>query len=85
MIWKQVYWVSQSAGVAKEKTGRVVEIVPAKLMPTTKVREVGGPRDHESYVVEVTPIGKRGQPLKPRYYWPRVSQLQVMKHAEDGA
>jgi hypothetical protein len=60
-----VEWVSQSAGVAKKKRGKVVRILGAGDRPDG-VRNPGLPRDHVSYIVKVG----------SRRYWPRVSQLR---------
>lgn len=74
-----VTWTSQSAGVAKTKTGTVEEVVPAKGTPSRerfpqlyRSAGVGLPRDHVSYVVRVP--GKTAKAAGTTY-WPRVSAL----------
>lgn len=74
-----VTWTSQSAGVAKSKTGTIEQVVPAKSCPDRECflqlytgPGVGLPRDHESYVVRVP--GKTPKSAG-KLYWPRVSAL----------
>jgi hypothetical protein len=65
-IGDQVAWTSQSAGIAKHKTGGVVQVVPPGGYPVG-VRNPGMARDHLSYVVRVKYRG---------LYWPRVGHLR---------
>ena len=75
-----VTWKSQTGSVTKEKTGRIVQVVPAGQRPDRE-RFAGlyqGPgcgygRNHESYVVQVD-VGKtEGKSF--RFYWPVSSLL----------
>jgi hypothetical protein len=67
-----VSWNSASAGIWKEKTGTVVEVVKAGKAPAHEKSDWFS-RDHESYVVSVPSGGK----AKPKIYWPRVSALKL--------
>lgn len=58
-------------------TGVVIEVVP-KNVPPKSYGYGYSTRKHESYVVEVARVSKRGGDLKPLRYWPFVSRL---KHA----
>lgn len=87
-VGSSVTWRSQAQGVWKQKTGIVIEVVPAGEKPlnhTTISR-----RDHESYIVlvpRVAEAGKRGihpprpKVLKPEIYWPVRSQLKPSQEA----
>ena len=75
-----VYWISQSQGRRTEKIGDVVEIVPADVSLSQtrfadRFKKPGDPRNDESYIVCVGP--KPGSKAKPKYYWPRVSSLEL--------
>jgi hypothetical protein len=73
----RVTWWSSSGGSRTEKTGNVVEIIPADNRPDAKRWGLDSPgygRDHESYIVAVK-IGKTDK-AKPKHYWPRVSALE---------
>lgn len=72
-VGDMVTWDSQAAGTLLRKTGRVVEVVPAKTPPAFRMYST---RDHESYVVEVP--GKTSR-AKPRRYWPLASKLRRAK------
>lgn len=67
-----VTWKSQANGYWKEKTGKIVEVVPARARPNSKIKEPGLSRQEESYVVKV------GSQL----YWPRVSGLRQSEDLE---
>ena len=69
-----VVWDSQAAGVWRVKCGEVVEVVPAGKYPVRKV-DGGFTRDHESYVVRASAVGRKGP---ARTYWPRVSALRSL-------
>ena len=63
-ISKRVSWTSNGV----QKVGEITHVVPAAKTPSevgAKVKDAGGPRDHESFVVQAN--GKT--------YWPRVSLL----------
>ena len=69
-----VHWTSQAGGIAKKKTGKIIEVVPAGKEPMTVLRDPGGTRNHVSYVVHV-----EGAPRSSEAnYWPRVSGLRVV-------
>lgn len=64
-VGKRVTWSSNGV----EKVGEIVAVVPAGKVPSdfhVKVKDAGGPRDHESFAVSAN--GKN--------YWPRVSVLK---------
>lgn len=75
-VGDKVIWNSHAQGAWTQKAGTVVAVVPPhtrvqSLVP--QVRDPGGPRDHESYVVNVpTPSGKG----IGTFYWPRVNNLK---------
>jgi hypothetical protein len=71
-----VCWTSQSAGSTAYKRGFVVEIVGPGRRPIAMAGDLGGVRDHQSYVVEAAPIRALGRIGRKRAYWPRVSQLR---------
>lgn len=80
VLGQMVFWTSQSAGVIKEKSGKVMEVVAAGQLPCRqkfsslyKGAGVGMPRNHESYVVGVDVGRTPGASVK--YYWPRASSL----------
>ena len=65
----KVRWWSQSGGYLKKKEGEIWEIVPKGMAPhqlITTATELGGGRNHESYVIRVG----------NKTYWPRVSALR---------
>ncbi len=64
----EVTWTSQAGGHAKTKQGPIVEVVPRRKYPKSRVDGCGMSRQHESYVVRV------GNKL----YWPRVSALRLV-------
>ena len=67
-----VKWTSQSQGYVREKTGKIIEIVPAGNPAMSRISSstfVGGPRNHKSYVVKVG----------SKTYWPIVSKLVEIK------
>lgn len=71
----KVSWTSTSNGSTIKKVGTITRVVEAGLTPNSwDCSEYGGgaPRDHESYVVEVS--GPRGG---VKQYWPRVSALRL--------
>lgn len=74
-LGQMVRWTSQANGSAKEKRGRIVEIVPAGRLPDrerfSKLYSgsgIGSTRNHASCVVEVG----------SRYYWPRIIYLMAV-------
>lgn len=77
----EVFWESQANGTEAVKSGRVVCIVPAgQWIPkewSKKLPNHGGPRNHDSYIVEVM-VGKTDR-AKPKYYWPIANKLHVKK------
>lgn len=73
-----VAWTSQAGGKSKEKTGKVVAVVPAnqspRLFAPTGLRlktDALMMRNHESYLIQV---GK-----SKRLYWPLVKYLELAK------
>jgi hypothetical protein len=82
-VGDNVKWSSQAMGGWKEKTGEVVQVVPAggrveprALQSRLKARSAlgyGSPRNHESYIVAVA--GGTTDKAKPVLYWPVVSKL----------
>ncbi len=82
-VVKEVTWTSQAQGSGKEKTGKVIAIIPAKIYADLFL-----PRDvkpshvkydrhisiHERVLVAV-PAGKSGQITN--YYCPRKSVLEA--------
>jgi hypothetical protein len=71
-IGDRVTWKSQASSYVKVKTGVIEAIVPAGHLPSAEFQRlfrhgIGGPRDHESYVVRVR---------QATYYWPRVKGLE---------
>lgn len=71
VIGQGACWYSQSQGRATRKVGIVVQVVAPGERPVLDGRGAGGPRSHESYVVEVL----RGKTAKLQRYWPVVSNL----------
>lgn len=70
----RVRWTSQSAGFSVEKIGEIIEVVPAKASPQTKLDRPGMGRDHESYVVRAKkPNGRSAK------YWPKVKYLELVR------
>jgi hypothetical protein len=84
MIGKTVTWTSQSAGVSKTKTGKVVAVVAAGAIVGATIRRrpdlakyrtcnsmpnPGITRDHNSVLVAVD----------NDLYWPLVSKLEVIE------
>jgi len=67
-----VIWESQSHGNGKTKFGKIIEVVPTGRRPKSALRSPGGPRNHESYVVEV-----QGGTRKNTLYWPVASGLAL--------
>jgi hypothetical protein len=74
LIGAWVSWSSQAAGSRTTKTGVITQVVPAGAKPIG-INGCGVGRNHQSYVVKVTPMGKHG-PISPVLYWPRVSLLE---------
>jgi hypothetical protein len=70
----RVTWTSQANGRTVEKTGEVIEVVPAGKDPKTKIHGAGLWRQHESYVVHAVKDTKSGK--KTAIYWPIVSLLK---------
>ena len=69
-----VVWTSQSQGVDKTKEGVVVAVVAAGHHPFSclpsgmRIVNPGGPRKHESYLIQVG--------TRKNLYWPVVSLLK---------
>lgn len=62
-----VTWKSQANGTWKSKTGKIVEIVPPHVVPTSmRSSRIGGTRHDESYVVQT----------EDSLNWPLVSKLE---------
>ncbi len=81
-VGNTVTWASQASGTQKQKTGKVVCVVPRGCPPNRlpsghrggewgeKLDAPGLSRDHVSYVVLVG---------KSKVYWPRVSGLTLVQ------
>lgn len=81
LVGKTVTWESQSHGIMKRKTGKVVAFVPGGGSPRKAIATYGlytkstsssmpfpgNTRDHNSVLVDVD----------GNLYWPRISQLEV--------
>ena len=63
----RVRWESQAGGWTKIKYGIIVEIVRPGREPHLPIKDIGGSRNHESYIVLVD----------RKYYWPRVRYLEL--------
>lgn len=84
-----VVWESQSQGSWKMKTGIVKECVPAGIDAKDVLMSLpgdpysvlwdlrSGPRNHDSYLVEVRPFAY--SKARPKLYWPRVSSLKKVE------
>ena len=72
-VGDKVAWTSQAAGVARTKIGEIVEVVPAHHRPQAKMKGLGMPRDHESYVVRA--VAMRNSNRSSKLYWPRANKL----------
>lgn len=76
VIGELVTWTSSAAGSTTTKIGVVIAVVAG----------IWKGRDHESYVVKVTPPSKRHpndkRPRKPVIYWPIASKLRPAKVKE---
>lgn len=72
-----VTWTSQAGSYEKTKTGQIVAVVapgipPKRCVPSGfDLRNPGGPRNHESYLVQV------GRQIN--LYWPLVKKLEKAK------
>jgi len=76
-VWDNVKWTSQAGGFTTNKTGVVIEVVPAGEKPRMKIKDAGGCRDHESYVVKLVSFNKGGvEKKRSGKYWPLVRHLQ---------
>lgn len=90
-IGDNVYWESHGQQGYTTKKGKVVQVVPAGVLPKQgffipthkfmygygRGTDMGFPRKHESYLVEV-PGGKTPK-AKPRLYWPVTSKLKKVE------
>jgi len=84
LVGDRVTWKSQAGGSWKQKTGTVVEVVPAFKVP--KDKNFGSSRNVESYIVEVSYPAKRSKSAikkvvqrKPERYWPLARNLKLVK------
>jgi hypothetical protein len=75
-----VQWTSQAAGSSTTKQGTVVEVVAINTAPKHReqIKDCGRFRPTESYVVKVD----RGEKVKPKFYWPLVSLLRMIKSVQ---
>jgi hypothetical protein len=85
-----VKWTSKAGGHALEKSGSVIEIVPAGSTPKANLghHAGGSPRAIESYIVAVPQKSKSTspRPMKPKLYWPHVGVLEKLEgSAEESA
>lgn len=84
-VGDKVRWKPRAAGYFKVKKGKVIAVIPVGevarpqdwLFHRCMFDGDGGPRNHESYLIEV-PGGKTGT-ATPKLYWPRVSQLRKVE------
>lgn len=75
-VGDEVKWMSQSAGVLREKHGVVVEVVPPGKLPTKlNPRKVGRPRDQVSYLVRAQAVIDKVN-THARNYWPKTLHLK---------
>ncbi len=87
-----VTWWSQAGGIGRNKTGKVVAIVPAGQDPAAVAQRLqsggltfsdrlggAGARDEERYLVlvEMPRLNDARTAKKPRLYCPRVSTLKA--------
>jgi hypothetical protein len=74
-----VKWTSKAGGHALEKSGSVIEIVPAGSSPKANLghHAGGAPRSIESYIIAVPQKSrsKSPRPMKAKLYWPHVGVL----------
>jgi hypothetical protein len=89
-VGDSVRWYSQAGGsLPTTKVGKVVVIVPPDTDPLSAAAKIADqydssrcdikrslPRQHESYLVLVQQVDKKGVPLRSRLYWPRVCHLE---------
>lgn len=77
----EVTWTSQSQGVETKKKGVVIAFIPkhlsASVIWASHLNDIKfNPMDiqrvssFDRYLVRVERLGKKGQPLKPKYYAP---------------
>ena len=71
-IGDRVHWTSQAAGIEQTKVGVVIAVVPPGV--PAALRDAGGPREHESYIVKASILGGGN---RERKYWPLVSKLEL--------
>lgn len=84
-LGEQVTWITKGNGTEIQRTGIVVLIIPRGILPMPTVRsfckrnglrtpELGGSRQHESYIIAVP-----GETIrhKPRIFWPRLTELRL--------
>ena len=83
-IGDTVIWESQAGSYSKKKIGTIAFVIsphywisPKKIKAQWSIscRFDGGQRSETSYLVKVFPTPNS----KPVLYWPRVSQLKVLK------
>jgi hypothetical protein len=86
----RVIWTSQSGSSWKTKAGVIVEVVAAGARPNRdrflylyKGPGVGQARDHESYVIETEKSRVNGRRMA-KFYWPRVSALNLQEGNANG-
>ncbi len=80
----RVTWSSSANGNTVQKTGLVIEVVPAGSLVTTNGFGFAT-RDHESYIVTVPqPASKRG-PRPDKLYWPRAAALRSVRGRKPGS
>ena len=78
----KVRWESQAAGISREKQGVVVEVVDENAYPTTMGKKnLGAPRNHESYVVRASVMnGSEAQKRRTKLYWPKAKYLTLISN-----
>lgn len=79
-IGDKVEWTSQAGGSWSTKRGEVIEVVPPRMEPAIRLKGMGYPRDHESYIVRTYEIQRySGVKKESRLYWPRVAALELVQ------
>lgn len=72
-VGDKVVWRSQAASVYSNKTGEVIDVIPAGQRP--KLPGCGMQRKHESYLIRATSDSTG----RVRKYWPIVSLLKTVE------
>ncbi len=78
----QVAWTSQAMGCIRSKSGEIIEVVPAKQCPKSKVKDPGLSRNHVSYVVRASYVDDAGK-KRTMNYWPIVKKLELCSTSDE--